>query len=181
MLKKISAIALLAACIIAAFMMYTAPEILDYEDATRTSKTLTVGEKQAVVTGTPWATQAAMDVLDNGGSACDAAIAALLVINVTHGEAAAFGGVTPTLYYNAATHSVRSYIGAGKAPAAASIEKFTAAGLQAIPSLDIRSQLIPAGPDVIAALLQECGKKSFAELAKPAIELARKGFPMHAI
>ena len=100
MLKKISAIALLVASIIAAAVFYTAPEILDYTDTTRTSKTLTVGEKHAVVTGTPWATQAAMDVLGNGGSACDAAIAALLVINVTHGEAAAFGGVTPTLYYN---------------------------------------------------------------------------------
>ena len=34
---------------------------------------------------------------------------------------------------------------------------------------------------MIAALLQECGNKSFAELAAPAIELARSGFPMHAI
>ena len=181
MLKKISAIALLVASIIAAAVFYTAPEILDYTDTTRTSKTLTIGEKHAVVTGTPWATQAAMDVLGNGGSACDAAIAALLVINVTHGEAAAFGGVTPTLYYNAQTRRVRSYIGVGTAPAAASIEAFSAAGLQTVPSLDIRAQLIPAAPDVIAALLQECGKKSFAELAKPAIELARNGFPMHAI
>lgn len=181
MLEKISATALLVVCIIAGAVFLTAPEILPYSDTTRTSKTLATGTQHAVVTGTPWATQAAMEVLNDGGSACDAAIAALLVINVTHGEAAAFGGVTPTLYYNAQTRQVRSYTGVGTAPAAASIEAFRAAGLDSIPSLDIRAQLVPAGPDAIAALLQKCGKKSFAELARPAIELARNGFPMHAI
>lgn len=181
MLKIIGMTALLGFCSFAALTLYTAPEILPHTDTTRSEKTLVTGKNHAVVTGTPQATRVAMDVLDNQGSACDAAVAALLMINVTHGEAAAFGGVTPTLFYNAETATVGSYIGAGTAPAAASIRQFTDAGFTAIPSLDIRAQLVPAGPDVIAALLQDCGKKSFAELAKPAIALARSGFAMHAI
>lgn len=181
MLKTIVSLVLLTGCILAASILYTAPQILPYTDKTRTSKSLVVGNQYAVVTGTPWATQAAMNVLGNGGSACDAAVAALLMINVTHGEASAFGGVAPTLFYDAESASVRSYIGVGKAPAAASIAKFTDAGNTTIPSLDIRAQLVPAGPDVIAALLQTCGNKSFAELARPAIALARSGFPLHAI
>jgi gamma-glutamyltranspeptidase/glutathione hydrolase len=181
MLKKIASTTLLAVCAGAALIHYTSPEILPYSGTTGTPKTLQVGEQYAVVAGTPWATEAAMNVLSNDGSACDAAVAALLMINVTHGEASAFGGVTPTMFYDAQSKAVRSYVGVGTAPAAASIEIFTEDGHQAVPNFDIRAQLVPAGPDVIAALLQECGNKSFAELAAPAIELARNGFPMHAI
>ena len=181
MLKILGTIALLAICSVAALVYYSAPEILPYTDKTRSDKALVTGEHYAVVTGTPEATRTAMAVLENDGSACDAAVAALLMINVTHGEASAFGGVSPTLYYNAKDQSVRSYIGVGKAPAAASIRKFTDAGYTEVPSLDIRAQLIPAGPDVIAALLQDCGSKSFAELARPSIDLAKSGFAMHAI
>ena len=181
MLKIITSLSLLALCTGAAFIHFTAPEILPAANTTGTPKTLQLGEHYAVVAGTPWATEAAMNVLSHDGSACDAAVAALLMVNVTHGEASAFGGVTPALFYDAQSKAVRSYVGVGTAPAAASIETFTDDGHQVIPSLDIRAQLVPAGPDVIAALLQECGNKSFADLAAPAIALARNGFPMHAI
>lgn len=157
------------------------PDIIAYANTTQTARSPAIGENFAVVTGTPWATDAAMAVLRSGGNACDAAVAALLMINVTHGEAAAFAGIAPTLYYNAKTNSVSSYIGVGTAPKAATPEVFAHSGDDYIPSLDIRAQLIPAEPDVIAGLLSDCGSRSFAELAQPAIEQARKGTPAHAI
>ncbi len=156
-------------------------DLMEYTDRTKTAKDMVIANSYAVVTGTPWATQAAIDVLERGGNACDAAIAAVLMINVTHGEAASFPGVAPTMFYNAATGEVKSYIGAGKAPMAASIEKFKAAGYQNVPDFHIWNQLIPASPDVLAALLTDCGSLSFGELAAPAIALAREGFPAHAI
>ena len=42
-----------------------------------------------------------------------AAVAALLVLNVTHGEAASFPGVAPVLVYDAASGRVRSYVAQG--------------------------------------------------------------------
>ena len=72
----------------------------------------------------PVLAQAGYDVLARGGNACDAAVATLLALNVTHFEAASFPGVVPTLYYNASTGEVKSYIGAGKAPAAATMVAF---------------------------------------------------------
>lgn len=156
-------------------------DLMEYTDRTQTAKEMVVSESYAAVTGTPWATQAAVDVLERGGNACDAAVAALLMINVTHGEAASFPGVAPLMVYDAATGQVRSYIGAGTAPMAASIQKFTAAGHNTVPDFNIWNQLIPASPDVIAALLTDCGSLSFSELAAPAIALAREGFPAHAI
>jgi len=134
-----------------------------------------------VVTGTTFATQTAEDVLDRGGNAFDAAVAALLMLNVTHGEAASFPGIAPLVLYDAETHSVHSYVGAGTAPAAATIERFTAKGYTNVPDLNIWAQLIPASLDVIVALLKQYGTMSFSELAAPAIQMARQGFPVSKI
>lgn len=157
------------------------PEILAYDGLTATAKAAAQGTEFAVVTGTPWATDAATAVLAENGTACDAAIAALLVINVTHGEAAAFGGVAPVLYFDSAAQTVKSYIGVGTAPAKADIAYFTGEGHTYIPSLDIAAQLVPVGMDVITGLMQECGTLPFTRLAAPAIEIAIAGFPMHAV
>ena len=188
MFKKILktiAIVLLALTLLAAIIFIALPkgprDLMEYNDLTRTEKQLFVGQEYAAVTGTPWATQAALDVLAKGGSACDAAVSALLTLNVTHGEASAFPGVAPTMYYNAATGEVKSYIGAGKAPMAATIEKFKARGYDTVPDFNIWAQLVPASPDVIVGLLDECGTRPFSELAAPAIQIAREGFPAHQI
>ena len=156
-------------------------DLMEYTDRTKTEKQMLQANRFAVVAGTPWSAQAGYDVLAKGGNACDAAVASLLMLNVTHGEAASFPGVAPTMYYNAKTGEVKSYIGAGKAPMAATIEKFKAAGYENVPEFNIWNQLVPASPDVIASLLTDCGTMSFGELAAPAIALAREGFPAHAI
>ncbi|PWH17620.1 MAG: gamma-glutamyltransferase [Anaerolineae bacterium] len=156
-------------------------DLMEYTDRTGTQKPLFIGQEYAIVAGTPWSAEAGKEVLEKGGTACDAAVAALLTLNVTHGEAASFPGVAPMLYYNAQTGEVKSYIGAGKAPLAATIEKFKAAGYETVPDFHIWAQLVPASPDVIVALLNECGTMSFSELAAPAIQIAREGFPIHAI
>ncbi|MEJ5225805.1 MAG: gamma-glutamyltransferase, partial [Anaerolineales bacterium] len=172
---------ILLALIVYALLPKGPRDPMAYTDRTKTAKEMVVAQSYAAVTGTPWATQAATDVLERGGNACDAAVAALLMINVTHGEAAAFPGVAPVMVYDAATGQTRSYIGAGKAPLAASIEKFKARGYEVVPDFNIWNQLIPASPDVIAALLTDCGTMTFSELAAPSIALAREGFPAHAI
>ncbi|MFK7974589.1 MAG: gamma-glutamyltransferase family protein [Halioglobus sp.] len=157
------------------------PEILPYQGTTGTEKRAALGQDFAVVTGTPWATEAAAQVLKDGGSACDAAVTALLLLNVTHGEAAAFGGVAPTLFFNGTTQEVKSYIGVGTAPAKASTQYFVDDGHSYIPSLSIDAQLIPAGLDVVTALMKECGTLPLRELAAPAIAVAQNGFAMHKI
>ena len=171
----------LIAGLIYAFLPKGPRDLMEYQDLTKTEKQMLKADQFAVVAGTPWASQAGYDVLSRGGSACDAAVATLLTLNVTHGEAASFPGVAPTMYYNAQTGEVKSYIGVGKAPAAATIEKFKERGFETVPEMDIWSQLVPASPDVIVSLLKDCGTMSFSELAQPAIKIAREGFPMHAI
>ena len=84
-----------------------------------------------------------MKVLDEGGNAFDAAAAALLALNVTHDEAS-LPGVAPLMIYDAKTGTVASYIGAGTAPAAATIARFKAKGYKTVPALNIWAQLVPA-------------------------------------
>src|SRR5512141_1741334 len=172
---------ILIAGLIYAFLPKGPRDLMEYQDLTRTEKKILQADQYAVVAGTPWASQAGYDVLSRGGNACDAAVATLLTLNVTHGEASSFPGVAPTMYYNARTGEVKSYIGAGKAPAAATIDKFKARGFETVPGLDIWAQLVPASPDVIIGLLTDCGTMSFTELAQPAIKIAREGFPAHPI
>jgi gamma-glutamyltranspeptidase / glutathione hydrolase len=181
--KRLAVVFLTLALGVAAFMLLSIEprERMPYEDQSGRPRTPVFAAHYAAVAGTPWATRAAMDVLASGGTACDAAVAALLALNVTHGEAASFPGVAPVLYYDAAAGRVRSYVGAGTAPAAATPEKFRAAGFDTVPVHDIRSQLLPASPDVLIALLRDGGSRSFGELAAAAVELARDGFPAHPV
>ncbi|MCW7491927.1 gamma-glutamyltransferase [Leptospira sp. 2 VSF19] len=140
-----------------------------------------VGKKFMVATGNPLATKAAIKVLESGGNAVDAAVAALLVLNVTNGEAASFPSVAPTLIYDQKTGQVKSYIGAGTAPKKANIDWFKENGYDVMPKNSILSQLLPASPDVIVRLLQDHGTKSFSELVQPAIVAAEVGFPANRI
>jgi len=129
--------------------------------------------------GTPWATWAALDIMERGGNAFDAGMAALLALNITFPEDASFPSVAPVVIYVADTGEVLSYCGAGKAPEKATIEFYTSEGYETIPRLTILSQLVPASPDVLISVLDEYGTMSFGEISESAIKLARDGFPVH--
>lgn len=182
---KFLSVALVALALMGAVLHWLWPkapaELMPYEDLTGAKKSLLQSREYAIVAGTPWATRAGEAMLLRGGRACDAAAASLLALNVTHGEAASFPGVAPVMYYDSHKRLIRSYIGAGVAPRAASIDAFRENGHKTVPLMDIRAQLVPASPDVLFTLLADCGVMSFSEIAAPAIQLARDGFPAHKI
>ncbi|TGL63347.1 gamma-glutamyltransferase family protein [Leptospira sarikeiensis] len=156
-------------------------ETLSFDDPYHKDRPTAEGSKMMVASGHPLATKVALEILEKGGNAADAGVAALLVLNVTQGEEASFPGVAPLLYYDQGDKKVHSYIGAGVAPANATIEYFKSRGHESIPMLKYSSQLVPASPDVIVALLKKYGTKSFEEVSAPAIKIAEEGFPVHRI
>ncbi|MBL8022162.1 MAG: gamma-glutamyltransferase [Leptospirales bacterium] len=153
-------------------------EIIPYEDPQGHHKEAHSVKRFSIVAGTPFSAKAGYDVLSRGGNAADAAVAALLALNVTFSEAVSFPSVAPLLYYDASSGRVESYIGAGKAPEKATIEYFRSKGHSVIPKMSILAQLIPASPDVAIRLLSNHGTKSYCELSTPAIDLARNGYPI---
>lgn len=152
---------------------------MPFDDPHLKDRAAAMSDHYMAATGNPWATRAALDIMQSGGNAVDGAVAALLALNVTYGEAASFPGVAPILIYDAETKTVESYTGAGTAPAKATIDLFRSRGWKTVPKMDIWSQLLPASPDVIISILEKYGTKSFTELSAPAIKLAREGFPVH--
>jgi len=149
------------------------------EDPFHVSREAATADDFMAASGTPWATWAALDILERGGNAFDAGMAALLALNVTFPEDASFPSVAPVVIYVADTGEVLSYCGAGKAPEKATIEFFRSEGYETVPRLTILSQLVPASPDVLIAILDEYGTMSFGEISESAIDLARNGFPVH--
>jgi len=182
-LAKIALVLVILASILAilyAFLPKGPKDPTGWDDPTGEARVPARGTEFAAVTGTPWATEAAMSTMADGGNAFDAAVAALLMLNVTAGEASSSPGIAPTIVYDAASQEVVSYVGAGTAPAAATLDLYASKGHETIPDLNILAQLLPASPDVMIRLLADYGTKSFEEVARPAIRGAREGFPVTA-
>lgn len=171
---------ILLVILLAWIILPTGPrERMEFKDPYQVERDSVTGSSFMAATGNPWTTRTAIDVMDRGGNAFDAAVAALLVLNVTFGEAASFPGVSPLLVYHADTNKIISYCGAGTAPQKATIERFRDAGHDKVPVNDIWAQLIPASPDMIIELLKKHGTMSFTQLSAYAISIAREGFPVH--
>jgi gamma-glutamyltranspeptidase / glutathione hydrolase len=90
-----------------------------------------------------------------------------------------FAGVAPTLVYSAADRKVTSLAGLGWWPAATDIERLRAEGGDSIPEGLLRT-VMPAAPATHIEALRRFGTISFAEAARPAAELASRGFGMYA-
>ena len=75
--------------------------------------------RYAVATANPLATQAACEVLRDGGTAADALVTAQAVLGLVEPQSSGLGGGGFLLYYDAASGSVQAYDGREVAPAAA--------------------------------------------------------------
>lgn len=156
-------------------------EVVEFRDPHQVPRDSVTAENYMAATGTPWATQAALDIMAKGGNAFDAAMAALLALNVTYPEAASFPSIAPTIIYDAENDEVWSYCGVGTAPEKATIEFYTSRGHKTIPEIGILAQLLPGSPDAIIAILDRYGTMSFGEISEEAIRLAAEGFPLHSM
>ena len=77
------------------------------------------GKNYMVVSANPLASQAGCEVLTQGGSAVDAAVAVQAVLGLVEPQSSGLGGGAFMLHYNAKTKVVQSYDGREQAPAAA--------------------------------------------------------------
>lgn len=124
------------------------------------------------------ATQVAIDVLKAGGNAMDGAIAACAVQCVVEPESTGIGGDCFALYAPEGKADVIAYNGSGRAPAAATIEKYIELGITHIEQTSAHSVIIPGAIDAWVQLNADHGRMSLAELLQPAIDYARDGYPI---
>src|SRR5690606_31845974 len=126
------------------------------------------------------ATHAGAQILQAGGNAIDAGVAAGIALGVVQSDIVNVGGVAPCLVYHAQTGKVWSISGLGYWPRAASLDLFLDKYGGRIPAGVLRT-VIPAAPDAWITALERFGTMSFGDVAAAAIGFARDGFVMYPL
>jgi gamma-glutamyltranspeptidase/glutathione hydrolase len=137
-----------------------------------------MGSRYMISSGHSLATMAGLKMLELGGNAIDAGVAAGLAINVVQTDMTSLGGVAPIMMYVAESREVITISGLGWWPKAATIEAVKRLGNGGI-GVGIGRTVVPAAVDAWLTALSRYGTLSLAEVAGPAIELAERGFPMY--
>jgi gamma-glutamyltranspeptidase / glutathione hydrolase len=134
-----------------------------------------------VATSEMQASQAGARVLERGGSAIDAGIAANAVLGVVEPMMNGIGGDMFAIYYEAKTGKLYGLNASGWAPKGLTIEYLKSKGVTAMPQLGINSVTVPGAVDGWAKLHARWGKLPWQELFQPAIFYADHGFPVPEI
>jgi gamma-glutamyltranspeptidase/glutathione hydrolase len=136
------------------------------------------GSRHMISAGHYSAAHAGFQILEAGGNAIDAGVAAGIALGVLQTDRVNFAGVAPIMIYLAGERKVVNIDGLGTWPKAASIEYFRREHGGAMPPGILRT-VMPAAPAAWIKALEQYGTMSFGEVAQAAIRLTREGFAMH--
>ncbi|HYL07246.1 MAG TPA: gamma-glutamyltransferase family protein [Candidatus Udaeobacter sp.] len=133
-----------------------------------------------MVSSTHWlASQCGMSVLERGGNAFDAAVAAGFVLQVVEPHLNGLGGDLPIVLWDATRGKVEVICGQGPAPAAASIDAIHGLGLSEIPGTGLVAACVPGAFGAWMALLRDHGTWRLGDVLQFAIGYADAGYPLH--
>ncbi len=131
-----------------------------------------------VVTSTHWiASSVGMAMLERGGNAFDAAVAAGLVLQVVEPHLNGPGGELPALVWCARRAEARVICAQGPAPAGATLAHYRAQGLRHVPGDGLLATVIPGAWDGWMLMLRDHGRLRLREVLEPAIHYAEAGHP----
>jgi gamma-glutamyltranspeptidase/glutathione hydrolase len=132
-----------------------------------------------VVATTHWlASSVAMSVLEKGGNAFDAAVAAGFTLQVVEPHLNGPLGEAPVLVYSAKTRRAEMICGQGVAPRGATIAHYKSLGLDLVPGTGLLAATVPGAFDAWAVLARDYGTMPLAELIEPALCYAENGYPL---
>ena len=135
-----------------------------------------------VVSDSPLATKAGMEILERGGNAVDAAIATAFALSVVDQASSGLGGGGFMVIYDAKERRAHALDFRETAPQAARKELYMKDG-KPVPSLSLTGGLAVAVPGEVAGLLaafKRFGNLPLQVLMAPAISFATEGFPLEA-
>src|SRR5919199_966968 len=143
------------------------------------SRPMALGTHGVVSTGHPLASQVGLRVLQEGGNAVDAVLAAGAVLAVVLPEANTIGGDLFALVHDGASGEVVAANASGPAPQAATVEWFRAHDHKTLPARGILSIEVPGLVAGWGLLQERFATRSLGDLLQPAIAIAAEGFPVH--
>jgi gamma-glutamyltranspeptidase / glutathione hydrolase len=132
-----------------------------------------------MVASTHWlASAAGMAVLERGGNAFDAAVAAGLTLQVVEPHLNGPGGEMPAIVYSAERDRVLVVCGQGPAPGAATIDRFRSLGLDMVPGTGLLAPCVPGAFGGWLLMLGELGTWRLGDVLAFAVHYAEGGFPV---
>ena len=132
-----------------------------------------------VVSSTHWlASAAGMAMLEAGGNAFDAAVAAGMTLQIAEPHLNGAGGDMPALIHRADTGESQVICGQGTAPGGATIAHYKGLGLDLVPGTGLLATVVPGAFDAWMLMLRDHGTMSLEEVFAPAIGYALNGAPM---
>jgi gamma-glutamyltranspeptidase/glutathione hydrolase len=132
-----------------------------------------------MVASTHWlASASGLAVLERGGNAFDAAVAAGLVLQVVEPHLNGPGGEVPVIAHHAGRGETFVLCGQGTAPAAATPEAFAELGLDLVPGSGLLAACVPGAFGAWMLLLREYGTLRLRDVMSYAIGYAAGGYPM---
>src|SRR5215467_8465814 len=136
--------------------------------------------RHAIAAGHYLATTAGFDILQAGGNAVDAGVAAGIALGVLQSDLVNCAGVAPIMIYLAEKGEIVTIAGLGTWPKALDPNLFMREHGGKIPVGVLRT-VVPAAPDAWITALKRYGTMSFGEVASAAARLASEGFPMYPL
>lgn len=131
------------------------------------------------VSATHWlAASAGMAILERGGNACDAAVAAGFVLQVVEPQSNGLGGDLSAVVYMRQPDKARVICGQGPMPRSVTIERFRDLGLTQIPGSGVLPATVPGAFGGWLRLLAEFGTMRLADVLDAGIGYAEHGYPL---
>ena len=148
--------------------------------ATTSGRSTVYAPRSVVATSQPLATGAALQILEAGGNAVDAAVAAAAVLNVTEPHMTGMGGDMFAILWSAREGRLVGMDASGRSGSLIDVEALEAAG-EGRPGSGPGSVTVPGALAGWDALLREHGTLTLAQALAPAIRIAEEGFPVTPI
>lgn len=131
-----------------------------------------------MVSSTHWlASATGMRMLEAGGNAFDAAVAAGFALQVLEPHFNGPGGECPVICYERSTDRVHVLDGQGAVPQAATLDTFARLGHDRVPGTGPLTSTVPGAVHAWLTLLERFGRLGIEEVLAPAIAYAEQGIP----
>ena len=142
------------------------------------ARSMVISRYGIVAAESPLAAQAGARLLERGGNAVDAAIAANAMMGVVAPMMDGIGGDLFVIVYDAKANKLYGLNASGWAPRALTIEYLEKQGMRDMPQHGVHSITVPGAVDGWQKLADKFGRKKLSEVLGPAIRTAQEGFPV---
>lgn len=129
-------------------------------------------------TSHPLAAKTAVNILERGGNAMDAAIAGAVLLGICEPQMTGIGGDCFVLFSPAGSQEIKAMNGSGKAPAGLNAEMLREKGHDKMPRRTADAVTIPGAIDALCQLSDDWGKLGLDALLAPSIHYAMEGVPV---